>query len=437
MKYFRTGITSAASSSTWPTCPPAALLASVSPLPAFAQDLHPVEDPRALGFDPAGLAAIDAAIETLSAEHARPGYAVIVTRGEDIAYVAEAGTANFETGEAFTITTPVRIASMSKPVTAVAIMQLVEDGLVELDAPVSRYLPAFADVEVAVSPMASEDGQITTRAPDTEMTVEHLLTHTSGLGYIFEGETDLGQLYLNNSLYAGDGDLMARMDQLAGLPLYTDPGERWIYSYSIDVLGAIVQVASGQPFEDYLEAEIFTPLGMESTGFFFEDVDFSEEDLAPLYVHDEAGNLVLYPEAFMPDWASGGGGLVSTAADYAQFAMMLANGGTLGDAQILAPETARLMMSPHTTPEQLGDDWGARLFAYAGDVVVPAAEGETPRGIPGDYSWGGMFDTDFFVSPATGVAVITTTQIQPGPNRPEPRTSAVIRPLAYQAMAFD
>lgn len=415
----------------------AALLISVSTFPALAQDMNPVEDPRALGFDPAGLATIDATIEALSAEQARPGYAVIITRGEQVAFVAEAGTANLETGDVFTIDTPVRIASMSKPVTAVAIMQLVEDGRVRLDAPVSEYLPAFADVQVAVTPMAGADGVIATRAPDTEMTVEHLLTHTSGLGYIFEGETDLGQLYLDNSLYAGDGDLMARMDQLAELPLYTDPGDRWIYSYSIDVLGAIVQVASGQPFEDYLETEIFTPLGMNSTGFFFDDVDFDEEDLAPLYVHDENGELVLYSEAFMPDWPSGGGGLVSTATDYARFAMMLANGGTLGDVQILAPETAALMMRPHTTPDQLGNGWEARRFAYGGDVVIPPADGETARGIPGDYSWGGMFDTDFFVSPATGVAVITTTQIQPGPNRPSPRTSAVVRPLAYQAMAFD
>ncbi len=415
----------------------AALLVSVSPLPALAQDMHPVEDPRALGFDPAGLAAIDAAIETLSAEQARPGYAVIITRGEQVAYIAEAGTANFETGEAFTATTPVRIASMTKPVTAVAIMQLVEDGLVQLDAPVSTYLPAFAQVEVAISPMAGEDGVIATRAPETEMTVEHLLTHTAGLGYLFDTRTDLGNLYLDNSLYEGEGDLLTRMDRLAALPLYTDPGERWIYSYSIDVLGAIVEVASGVPFEDYLEDEIFTPLGMHSTGFFFEDVDFTEDELAPLYVHDEAGELVPYSEAFMPDWPSGGGGLVSTATDYARFAMMLANGGTLGDVQILAPETAALMMSPHTTPEQLDDSWEARRFAYGGDVVIPPAEGETARGIPGDYSWGGLFDTDFFVSPATHVAVITTTQVQPGPNRPAPRTGAVIRPLAYQSMAFD
>ncbi|WP_203292161.1 serine hydrolase domain-containing protein [Maricaulis parjimensis] len=415
----------------------AALLTSVSPLPVLAQDMHPVEDPRALGFDPAGLDAIDARIEDLSAAHARPGYAVIITRGEQVAYVAEAGTANFETGEAFTIDTPVRIASMTKPVTAVAIMQLVEDGLVQLDAPVSQYLPAFADVQVALSPMAGPDGVIATRAPDTEMTVEHLLTHTAGLGYLFEAETDLGQLYLDNSLYDGEGDLMARMEQLADLPLYTDPGETWIYSYSIDVLGAIVQAASGMPFEDYLETEIFTPLGMDSTGFFFDDVDFTEDELAPLYVHDEAGELVLVPESPFPDWPSGGGGLVSTATDYAQFAMMLANGGTLGDVQILQPDTAALMMSPHTTPEQLGERWEARRFAYAGDVVIPPADGETARGIPGDYSWGGLFDTDFFVSPATRVAVITTTQIQPGPHRPEPRTSAQIRPLAYQAMAFD
>ena len=413
------------------------LLAAGSAAALAQPAVETVEDARALGFDPAALADLDARLDSLADEGVRPGYTAIIARGTQIAHVSEAGHIDLEAEEAFTIDSPVRIASMSKPVTAVAIMMLVEDGEIALDDPVSDYIPAFADIAVAVSPMAGADGEIATRAPDTVMTVEHLLTHTSGLGYIFESETDLGRLYIENSLYSGEGDLEARMDQLAGLPLYADPGDRWIYSYSIDVLGRIVEVASGMPFEDYLETEIFEPLGMPSTGFFFEDVDFTEADMSPLYVHNEDGAMVEYEEAFFPDWASGGGGLVSTARDYSRFAMMLANEGALGDVRILDAETAALMMQPHTTPDQLGEGWEGRSFAFAGDVVLPPAEGQQPRGVPGDYSWGGMFDTDFFVSPATGVSAVIMTQIQPGPYRPEPRTGSVFRPLVYASFAFD
>jgi CubicO group peptidase (beta-lactamase class C family) len=416
----------------------AALALLAGSLPAYAQPaVDTVEDARALGFDPAALEALDARLDALASEGARPGYAAIITRGTEIAHVSEAGFIDLEDHEAFTIDSPVRIASMSKPVTAVAIMTLVEDGTVALDDPVSDYIPEFADIQVAVSPMANEAGEIETRAPDTVMTVEHLLTHTSGLGYIFESETDLGQLYIENSLYSGEGDLETRMQQLSTLPLYTDPGDRWIYSYSIDVLGRIVEVASGMPFEDYLETELFEPLGMPSTGFFFEDVDFDEADMSPLYIHAEDGSLVEHEDAFFPDWASGGGGLVSTARDYSRFAMMLANGGALGDVRILAPETAALMMQPHTTPDQLGEGWEGRSFAFGGDVVLPPEEGQEARGVPGDYSWGGLFDTDFFVSPATGVSAVIMTQIQPGPHRPAPRTGAIFRPLVYASFAFD
>ena len=416
----------------------AALALFAVSIPAGAQpQIETVADARALGFDPAAFEALDARLDALAEAGARPGYAAIIARGTQIAHISEAGLIDIEAGTPFTIDSPVRIASMSKPVTAVAIMTLVEDGLVALDDPVSDYIPEFADIRVAVSPMANAEGEIETRAPDTVMTVEHLLTHTSGLGYIFDNETDLGRLYLENSLYSGEGNLEARMQQLATLPLYADPGDRWIYSYSIDVLGRIVEVASGMPFEDYLETEIFEPLGMSSTGFFFEDVDFDEADMSPLYVHTEDGGMVEYDEAFFPDWASGGGGLVSTARDYLRFAMMLANGGALGDVRILQPESVAEMMQPHTTPEQLGDGWQGRAFGLAGDVVLPPADGQEARGVPGDYSWGGMFDTDFFVSPATGVSAVIMTQIQPGPNRPEPRTAAIFRPMVYASFAFD
>jgi CubicO group peptidase (beta-lactamase class C family) len=412
--------------------PAIAQATAATPAPNFT----PVENPAALGFDPAALDVLDQTLDALAAEGARPGYAAIIARGTQVAFVSEAGEINLETGEAFTIDSPVRIASMTKPATAVAAMMLVEAGVIGLDDPVSDYIPEFADIQVAVSPMANAEGEIETRAPSRPMTIRHLLTHTSGLGYIFDGQTDLGKLYLDNSLYAGTGNLEARMQQLAALPLYTDPGTQWIYSYSLDVLGRVIEVASGTPFEVYMETRLFEPLGMSSTGFFYDDVDFDEADMSPVYVHDETGTMVPYAQE-TPDWASGGGGLVSTASDYIRFAMMLANGGALGDVRILSAETAHEMMSPQVPADQLGEDWGARGFGFGGGVVLVPAEGQDAAGLPGDYSWSGLFDTDFFVSPATGVSAVLMTQIQPGPNRPEPRSSAMFRPLVYASFAFD
>ncbi len=410
-----------------------AMLAVTAPLQA--QDIQTVENPAALGFDPAALSALDARLDALATEGARPGYAAIIARGDRIAYTSEAGEADLTNHTPFTVDTPVRIASMTKPVTAMAIMMLVERGEISLDDPVSDYIPAFADVRVAVSPMANEAGEIETRAPDAVMTIEHLLTHTAGLGYIFEAESDLGQMYLENSLYSGEGDLAARIDRLAALPLYNDPGDVWQYSYGLDVAGRVIEVVSGMPLNTFLESEIFTPLGMNSTGFFFSDVDFDEAGLAPLYVHDENGSMVDY-EFGSPDWPSGGGGLVSTASDYIRFAMLLANGGALGDVQLITPETFAILARPHVTADQTGD-WGGRSFALGMDVVLPPVEDQQPAGVPGDLSWGGFFDTDFFVSPATGTAAVIMTQIQPSQYRPEPRTLRIFRPMVYASFAFD
>jgi len=409
-------------------------LATMAALPVHAQDITISDNPEALGFQPAALEALDSRLDELAAEGARPGYAAIIARGEQIAFISEAGQINLETGEAFTVDSPVRIASMTKPVTAVAVMMLVERGLVSLDDPVSDYIPQFADIRVAVSPMAGEDGDIATRAPGRVMTVEHLLTHTAGIGYLFEGETDLGRLYLENSLYTGEGDLEARMQQLSALPLYVDPGERWIYSYSLDVAGRVVEVASGMPFQDFLETELFTPLDMHSTGFFFDDVDFEEDAMSPLYVHTESGEMVAM-EQDNPTWASGGGGLVSTASDYIRFAMMLANGGSLGEVRILTEESFADLARPHTSADQLGDGWGGRSFALGMDIVLPPEDGQEPAGIPGDLSWGGLFDTDFFVSPQTRTAAVIMTQIQPSDYRPEPRTLRIFRPMVYGSFA--
>ena len=399
-------------------------------LPALALACLPVWSAQAQSFDEAALSALDTQFAELAASGVRPGYAIIIAEGETIVHVSETGYADLGTQRPMTVDTPVRIASMSKPVTAFATMMLIESGDIGLDDPVSDYIPAFADAEVAISPMANGNGEIETRAPSTPITVRHLLTHTAGLGYLFDGDTDLGKLYQANSLYEGEGDLEARMDQLAALPLYADPGQTWIYSYANDVLGRVVEVASEQPFETFLETRIFSPLAMHDTGFFYEDVAFDEADMAILYGHDENG--AMHPADLpMPDWASGGAGLISTASDYIRFAMMLTNGGRLGDVRLIDEDTLAEMMAPQVTSEQLGGGWGAASYGFSVAVVIPPQEGQEPQGFPGDASWSGIFDTDFVVMPSQRISAVAMTQIQPGPNRPEPRTNAVFRPMLY------
>jgi CubicO group peptidase (beta-lactamase class C family) len=391
--------------------------------PAFAvQDL-----------DPEALAAIDGRFDTLAAEGVRPGYAVVIAQGGEIVFRSSSGVIDTESGEAFDADSPVRIASMTKPVTALAAMQLVEDGLIGLDDPIGDYLPMFAEMEVATSLDADENGDIPTRPAAAPITVRQLLTHTAGLGYIFDPETDLGRLHMENSLYGGEGDLMARMEQLAAMPLYAEPGQTWIYSYAQDVLGAVIESASGQPFEDYMETEIFEPLGMHDTGFFFEDVAFDEADMSPLYTHDEDGALVEVEQG-NPDWPSGGGGLVSTGNDYIRFAMMLAAGGELDGTRLIEAETLATMFTPQVTQAQLNGGWGGVSYGFGLAVVLPPEEGQEPQGIPGDVSWGGYFDTDFVVSPSAGFAAVVMTQIQPGPHTPGPRTAEIFRPMVYGAL---
>lgn len=403
--------------------------ASTADLPADAAApaaLQPV-----LNLEP--LIALEAQLTALTDSGVRPGYAVMVAVGEQVFHTSEVGLVDLEAGQPMTVDSPIRIASMTKPVTALATMMLVETGQIGLDDPVSDYIPSFADVRVAVSPMANAEGEIETRAPASPITIRQLLTHTAGIGYIFETDTDLGRLYLENSLYNGDGDLAARIDRLAELPLYVDPGVRWIYSYSNDVLGRVIEVASGESLEAFMETRIFTPLDMHNTGFFFDDVAFDEAEMTPLYIHDESGAMVEFAQP-NPDWASGGGGLVSTASDYIRFAMMLANGGALGDVRLISEATLAEMMSPQVSREQLGNGWEGASYGFGFAVVVPPAEGEEPQGIPGDVSWGGYFDTDFVVIPSQRISAVIMTQIQPGPHQPGPRSSAVFRPYLYQGV---
>jgi len=270
---------------------------------------------------------------------------VLIARDGEVLHAAQAGYADIESERPFTPATPVLIASMTKPVTALAVMQLVENGAIALDQPLSDFIPAFGDVEVAVSPIAGDDGAIETVPLERPVTIHDLLTHTAGLGYVFDAETNLGRLNIEHSLYAHPGPLSEAAAALAEVPLYMQPGTRWFYSWSNDVLGAVVEAASGRPLDVYMEAEIFEPLGMETTGFYLE-AEADRSQLATVYTHAEDGSLIPRivagealegPQAFQVP--AGGAGLVSTAEDYMRFALMLAGGGALDGVRVIEADT--------------------------------------------------------------------------------------------------
>lgn len=390
--------------------------------------------PSVRTLDGTGLAALDSTLEELAAAQRRSGYVALIARDGVIQHISEAGYADIETGRPLTAGTLVRIASMTKPVTAVAVLQLAEDGALSLDQPLSDFIPAFADARVAVSVSANGEGEIETVPAERAITIEDLLTHTSGIGYVFDYETDLGRLYLTRNIYEDrEMTLEERINLLADLPLYFQPGERWYYSWSNDILGRVVEVASGQSLEDFMQARIFQPLGMDDTTFF--PGETHRERIATLYTHDENGAITAVPAsldyAFGANVAAGGAGLFSTANDYFRFAQALANGGELDGTRILSQESVDAMTQIHVGPERMPEQMnGANLgFGYSVGVVYEG-RGARNYGHPADFGWGGYFDTDFFVSPSTGVVALILAQQDPSSATTPPEGArAVFRQL--------
>jgi CubicO group peptidase (beta-lactamase class C family) len=405
------------------------LAASVLALSALAPS-------QAQEFSEDGLVALQAALDDRTERGIRSGYSVMLVRNGETRALAS-GHADAADQDAIGPDTPVRIASMAKPITAAAVMILVDDGVLSLDDPLSDYLPEYAGIRVAVSPMRNGEGEFDTVPTSEPITLHHLMTHTSGLGYLFDGQSDLGQAINALDLYGTPGTLAEKMTELSTLPLYFQPGEMWAYSWSNDVLGRVIEVATETPFEDFLETRLFAPLGMDATTFFLSEDELSR--LAENFVHGE--DQQLYP-AYSDDnpertqtWASGGAGLVSTANDYAVFASMLLNGGVHDGQAILTRESLAAMTSPQVTADQLPGGMNGLSYGFGVGIVLPAADGETALGIPGDYGWSGYFDTDFFISPSTGLIAIIMTQVIPTDNRPEGSTRSWWRGYAYGTLA--
>lgn len=324
-----------------------------------------------------------------------------------------------------------RIASMTKPITSVAAMMLVEEGGVVLNDPVERYLPEFSDSKV-LEP-AGDEGAFRLVEPKRPMTVRHLLTHTSGLTY-GQGHGLLDSYYRVANFsgsFGGPETLAASVARLGRVPLLCHPGERWEYGYSTDVLGRLVEAVSGLDLAEFFQTRIFDPLGMADTHFFLAPEKVAR--LARVYTKAEAGGLEWFPAEYPYEgpsaYLSGGAGLTSSILDYARFLQTMLDRGALNGERILGPRTVDLMTNNHVgeVVTTHGPGYG---FGLGFDVHTDPGLSGSPKSA-GSYAWGGYWHTGFWVDPAADLFVITMAQIIPADHL---QTGDKVPHLVYQAL---
>jgi CubicO group peptidase (beta-lactamase class C family) len=405
----------------------------------------PTVAPEEVGLASGRIAHIRAAMNQYVAEKQIPGAIGLIARRGKIAYQETFGMADIEASKPMRLDTIHRIYSMSKPITSVAVMMLYEEGKFQLTDPVAKYLPEFAKMQVGVEEKDPQTGQpvLKTVPAKRPITIRDLLRHTSGLTYGVFGDTLVDREY-RKAKGLMDQNLASFVTGIAQLPLLFEPGTRWNYSLSVDVLGRLVEVLSGKSFEQFLQERIFTPLGMRDTGFY---VPASKKDrLAKLYITTKEGKLQpaavcatwqecldKFPTAALsylepPTLQSGGGGLVSTAYDYLRFCQMLLNQGQYNGKRLLSRKTVQLMSSDNLgTIPGLGPGVGFGL-----GFAVSKAPGEAGMmGSPGEYNWGGAAGTKFWIDPQEELIGIFMIQILLNPVD----YGSTFRVLTYQAIA--
>ena len=399
--------------------------------------------PEAAGLSVARLQRLDRFVQEKYLETGRLpcAYTLIQRRGQ-IAHSSALGYMDVERKRALTEDAIFRIYSMTKPLTSVAMMMLVEEGLVALDDPVHRYIPQWRDLAVYEGGFI---GSYRTRRTSAPMRIVDLLRHTSGLTYGFQQRTNVDAAYRKLGLGERDGPvtLDGMIDELAKTPLEFSPGTLWNYSVSTDVLGYLVGKIAGESFENFLRTRILGPLRMVDTDFSVPPAKAAR--LAACYIATPDGRMTLQddpqvsPYLKAPAFVSGGGGLVSTVADYLQFCRMLLNGGSLDGVRILSPKTIELMTANHLPGGKELPDLSVSLFSestYAGvgfglgfAVTLNPARALIPGSV-GDYSWGGLASTSFWIDPREELIVIFMTQLIPSATYPIRRE---LRTLVYSA----
>jgi CubicO group peptidase (beta-lactamase class C family) len=365
-----------------------------------------------------------------------PGAVLLIQQHGHPVYFESFGVRDIESRRPMTADTIFRLYSMSKPITSVAAMMLVEDGKLRLDDPIAKYIPAFADVKVGVEkPDQSGKPALKLEPLDRPITIEDLLRHTSGITYGFYGDTPVRRLYANSGLFDGDFDNTQFAERIAKLPLAEQPGTLWDYGHSTDVLGRVIEVASGQSLFGFEKQRLLDPLGMTETAFYVADAAKRPRIAEPLPTDRFDGPIAGIKDPTLPRrWESGGAGMVGTIDDYAKFLQMLLNGGTLDGRRYLKPETIALMTSDHIGPEQkIARD----QFYFPGDAsgfglgfAVRTAQPANTSWPTGEYTWDGVAGTFFFVDPSDDMFVICMMQ---APSQ-RGRIESELRTLVYQAL---
>jgi len=417
-----------------------ALAASVA-LPAAAQGIPKAQSPEEVGFVASRLKRLSDRIEEGVKNNELPGAVVLIARNGKLVMFDSFGFRDKEAKVAMTNDTIFRIASMTKPIVSVAAIMLMEEGKLTLADPVSRYIPAFADTKVAVE-KKNEDGTVeyVQEAQTRPMTVQDLLRHTSGLTYGAVGANKFKQSYLDLNVNDRNQTVAEMADKLAKLSLVYQPGTTWEYSMSTDVLGRVVEVASGMPLDKFIEERITKPLKMGDTGFEV-SADKKPRGAKPMKEgpKNELPSIPDVAEKFT--WRSGGGGMVSTAADYARFLQMFANGGQLDGVRLISRKSIDLMTADALPPDI---KMGAGMQAF--EALEPSArmgqgfglgfavrtdQGRNPLpGSPGDYYWGGAYGTYFWHDPRERMYVVFMMQ-SPAARL---RYRYLLRDLVYQAL---
>ena len=395
-----------------------------------ARDLAPAS-PESVGISAERVRRIDAKMKQMVDDNHLAGVVTLLTRHGKIVDVTVHGKKDIRTADPIQRDSIFRIASMTKPITGVAMMMLFEEGKWRLDDPVSRYIPEFAKLKVYAGD--NSDGTLKLEDARRSMTMRELMTHTAGFGYTINQNNPVDRLYRQNVVLDTGKPLQNLIDNLGKLPLLSQPGTRWYYSIAVDVQGYLIEKFSGQSFADFAKTRIFEPLGMKDTGFYVPAEKVSR--LALIHTEDATTGRLNPPEngrdpTIVPRGPSGGGGLYSTADDYARFCEMLLEGGQFKGARLLAPRTVEMMRTNHVMPDPLktmppGTGWGLDF-----NVVVDAAmAGEsTPSGT---FHWFGINGTWFWIDPVNDLAFVGMIQHS---GRSAAEVRLLSRNLVYQAL---
>jgi CubicO group peptidase (beta-lactamase class C family) len=422
-----------------------AFVVAIGSVAALADQPKPVNRPEELGFANDRLERVTKAFQGYVDSGQIPGAVVLIARKDKVAYFQAFGYRDREQKTSMTLDSIFRLASMTKPIVSVGAMMLAEEGKLDIGAPVSQYLPEFKDLKVSLEQTDAATGKKETvlQPPVRPMTVQDLLRHTAGLVYPPPiGNGPIPDAYRDAKVFDRDQTLAEMVTKISKIPLAHQPGEVWEYSMATDVLGRVIEVASGMDLDVFIEERVAKPLGMTSTGFYVREAD--RDRIAQPQTDAATGKRPpMFDAAQKPKWFSGGGGAVSTAADYLLFCQMLLHDGNVGSMRLLSPATVSLMTS---NALQSGIGYALAVQSRFNDIgptpamgqgfglgfAVRTEKGGNPLpGSAGSFYWTGAYGTTFFIDPKQQLTIIMLIQV-PLPANAFYRRA--VRYLAYQAL---